>query len=145
MTETASGAPPALPYAKPLPEPNAVSRPFWDAAREHRLVLQRSKATGRYLYYPRAVSPFAIDDELIWTPVSGRATVYSYTIARRPTAPQWQDDVPYVIAIVRLEEGPHMTTNIVGCDPDSVRVVMPVVATFEDVTPEVTLVYFRPV
>lgn len=132
------------PYTKPLPEPNAVSQPFWDAAKEHRLVLQRSKKTGRYIYYPRAVSPFGADDELTWTAVSGRGTVYSYTIAQRPTAPQWADDGPYVIAIVRLEEGPHLTTNIVGCEPGAVRIGMPVVVDFADVTGEVTLVHFRP-
>jgi uncharacterized OB-fold protein len=132
------------PYTKPLPEPNAVSQPFWDAAKEHRLALQRSKKTGRYVYYPRAVSPFGVNDELTWTTVSGRGTVYSYTIARRPTAPQWAADGPYVIAIVRLEEGPHLTTNIVGCDPEGVRIGMQVVATFADVSPEITLVQFRP-
>ncbi|MGH2632228.1 MAG: Zn-ribbon domain-containing OB-fold protein [Tepidiformaceae bacterium] len=132
------------PYSKPLPEPNAVSQPLWDAAREHRLVLQRSKKTGRYVYYPRAVSPFGANDDLTWAPVSGRGTVYSYTVARRPTAPQWAEDGPYVIAIVRLEEGPHLTTNIVGCDPDAVRIGMQVVADFADVTAEVTLVHFRP-
>lgn len=132
------------PYTRPLPEPNAVSQPFWDAAKEHRLVLQRSKKTGRYVYYPRAVSPFGANDELTWTPVSGRGIVCSFTIARRPTAPQWAEDGPYVIAIVRLEEGPHLTTNIVGCDPDAVRIGMQVVAEFADVTAEVTLVHFRP-
>lgn len=131
-------------YTKPLPEPNAVTQPFWDGAKEHRLVLQRSKKTGRYVYYPRAVSPFGVNDEMTWTTVSGRGTVYSYTIARRPTAPQWAADAPYVIAIVRLEEGPHLTTNIVGCDPEGVRIGMQVVATFADVSADITLVQFRP-
>jgi uncharacterized OB-fold protein len=70
--------------------------------------------------------------------------VYSYTVARRPTGPQWAADVPYVIAIIELEEGVHLTANIVECDPESVRVEMPVEVTFHDVTPEVTLPQFRP-
>jgi len=144
MNDSDTSAVTTRPYTKPLPEPNAVSQPFWDAAKEHRLVLQRSKKTGRYVYYPRAVSPFGANDELTWTAVSGRGTVYSYTVARRPTAPQWAEDVPYVIAIVRLEEGPHLTTNIVGCGPDSVRIGMQVVAEFADVTEDATLVHFRP-
>ncbi len=131
-------------YTKPLPEPTEVSRPFWDAAREHRLLIQRSKKTGEYVFYPRAVSPFGPDDELEWVEVSGRGTVYSYTVARRPTGPQWAADVPYVIAIVELDEGVHMTANIVDCDPDTLRVAMPVEVTFHDVTPEVTLPQFRP-
>ena len=135
---------PATPYTKPLPDPNPVTRPFWDAAREHRLRLQRSRKTGAYVHYPRAVSPFGADDELTWEDVSGRGHVWSYTVARRATAPQFEADVPYVIAIVELEEGPHMTANISGCDPGSVRVGLPVEAAFVDVTPEVTLVQFRP-
>lgn len=140
MTEPA-----AAPYAKPLPEPTPVSQPFWDAARQHRLLLQRSAKSGKFLYYPREVSPFAVDDALEWAEASGRGSVYSFTIARRATGPQWESDVPYVIAMVELEEGPRMTANIVGCEPTSVFVGMPVEVSFEDVTPEVTLVQFRPV
>lgn len=135
---------PAAPYGKPLPEPTAATEPFWKAAKEHRLLIQRSKKTGEAVFYPRLVSPFGPGDELEWFEASGRGTVYSYTVARRPTAPQWTNDCPYVIAIVELEEGPHLTTNVVGCDPDDVRVGMPVVAVYDDVTPEVTLVKFRP-
>ena len=131
-------------YSKPLPEPTPVSQPFWDAAKAHRLVLQRSKRTGKFIYYPRAVSPYGPHDELEWTEVSGRGTVYSYTVARRPTAPQWANDGPLIIAIVQLAEGPHLTANLLGCAPEDVRIGMPVVASFEDVTPEVTLVQFRP-
>ncbi len=131
-------------YLKPLPEPTAVSQPFWDAAREHRLLLQRSKKTGKYVYYPREVSPFGPDDELEWAEASGRGTIYSFTVARRATGPQWEGDVPYVIAIIELEEGPRLTANVVGCDPDSVVIGMAVVASYADVTPEVTLVQFAP-
>lgn len=144
MTEPSTEEATYTPYSKPLPEPTTFSRPFWEAARAHRLVLQRSKKTGKHIFYPRNVSPFGADDELEWVDASGRATVYSYTVARRPTAPQWADEGPYVIAIVELEEGPHMTTNIVDCAPEDVRIGMPVVAKFDDVTPEVTLVHFRP-
>lgn len=143
MTDDAARAD-ASPYLKPLPEPTAVSQPFWDAARRHRLVLQRSRKTGKYIFYPRAVSPFGAGDELEWVEASGRGTVYTYTVARRPTAPQWAADVPYVIAIVALEEGPHLTANIVDCDPGDVAIGMAVTALFADVTPEVTLVQFRP-
>ncbi|MFN0148248.1 MAG: Zn-ribbon domain-containing OB-fold protein [Dehalococcoidia bacterium] len=139
-----SDEPEASPYSKPLPEPNEVTRPFWEAARQHRLCLQRSKTTGKYVFYPRIRSPFGAGDELEWVDVSGRGTVYSFTVARRPTAAQWAPDVPYAIAIVELDEGPHMTANIVGCDAGTVKIGMRVVADFADVTPEVTLVQFRP-
>ena len=93
-------------YLKPLPEPTDVSRPFWDAAKRHQLMIQRSKQTGKYVFYPRAVSPFAPGDALEWVQVSGRASVYSYTVARRATAPQWSGDEPYVIAICLLYTSP---------------------------------------
>ncbi|MCA9829534.1 MAG: Zn-ribbon domain-containing OB-fold protein [Dehalococcoidia bacterium] len=131
-------------YGKPLPEPNTISKPYWDAAKEHRLVLQRSRKTGRFVFYPRAVSPFGADDTLEWVDACGRGTVYSYTVARRATSPQWNGDEPYVIAIVALDEGVHMTANIIDCSPDSVRIGLPVEVAFMDVTPEVTLVQWRP-
>lgn len=132
------------PYTRPLPEPTRATQPFWDGLRQHRLVLQRSKLTGQFLYYPREVSPFGVADELEWHEVSGRGTVYSFTIARRPTAPQWSDAVPYVIAIVQLDEGPRLTTNIVECNPDSVRIGMRVHAAFVDATEDATILQFRP-
>ena len=135
---------PGAPYLKPLPEPTPISQPFWDAAREGKLLIQRSRKTGKAVFYPRAISPFGPDDELEWFEASGRGTVYTYTVARRPTAPQWANEPPLVIAIVELEEGARMTTNITDCDPANVRIGMPVTAVFDAVTPETTLVKFRP-
>ncbi len=142
--ETVTAPAEARAYSKPLPTPTPTSQPFWDAAKEHRLIIQRSRRTGRRVFYPRLVSPYGPDDELEWVEASGRGIVYSFTVARRPTAPQWGEECPYVIAIVELEEGGHLTTNIVECDPDTVRIGMPVTVVFDDVTPEVTLVKFKP-
>ena len=134
----------AAPYTKPLPEISPVSKPFWDAAREHRLLIQRSKKTGKHVFYPRQVSPFGVDDELEWVEADGAGTVYTYTVARRATGPQWEGEAPYVIAVVELDEGVRMTANIVECDPADVHCGMRVQAVFVDVTPEVTLVQFKP-
>jgi uncharacterized OB-fold protein len=131
-------------YNRPLPEPNPVTQPFWDAAKEHRLLIQRSRRTGKWVFYPRAVSPFGIEDTLDWATASGRGKVHSFTVARRPTAPGWNDAGPYVIAVIELDEGVHMTGNVVECDPDTVRVGMTVEAVYADVTPELTLVQWRP-
>lgn len=131
-------------YTKPLPEPSLVSQPFWDGLREGRLRIQRSRTTGQWVFYPRAVSPFGAGDELEWQDASGRGTVYTFTIARRPTAPQWEGETPYVIAIVELAEGPRLITNIIGCDPGSVRIGMPVVAAYTRATDDITLLHFRP-
>lgn len=131
-------------YNKPLPHPNEVSQPFWDAAKRHELQIQRCNACGTSIFYPREACPECLAADLIWIPVSGKGRLYSYTIAQAPTHPAFADDVPYVIAIVELEEGPHITTNLVGCLPDQVTIGMPVVASFEDVNEETTLVKFRP-
>lgn len=135
---------PEATYTKPLPDPTPATQPFWDALRDHRLVLQRSKKTGKAIYYPRSISPHGPKDTLEWVECSGRGTVYSFTVARRPTAPQWANDGDYVIAIVEIEEGARITANILNCPPESVRIGMPVRAVFQDVTPEVTLLQFEP-
>ena len=131
-------------YRKPLPRPSAVSMPFWQAAKRHELHIQRCGSCGAYVFYPREVCAECLSSDLTWIKVSGRGTVYSYTIAQAPTHPAFAEDVPYIVAIVELTEGPHITTNITGCKPDAVRIGMPVIATFDDVTPDMTLVKFRP-
>ena len=132
-------------YNRPLPEPTPATQPFWDGLKQHKLVLQHSKKGKRAIYYPRSVSPYGPKDELSWQECSGKGTVYSFTVARRPTAPQWADAGDYVIAIVEIDEGARITANIVNCDPGAVRIGMPVRAVFQDVTPEVTLLQFQPV
>lgn len=127
-----------------LPQPSAVSQPFWEAARRHELVLQHCSACGRHVFYPRYNCPHCGGRDLTWVKASGRGKVYAYTVARRPTHPAFADRVPYVIAIVELEEGPRMTTNIVDCDPDSVHIDMPVEVSFEDSSDEISLAMFRP-
>lgn len=128
-----------------LPEPTTLSQPFWEAARRHELLIQRCSACEAHVFYPRYSCPHCGSTDLQWLKASGRGKVYSYTVARRPTHPAFAERVPYVIAIVQLQEGPRMTTNIVGCDPDSVRIDMDVEATFEDVSDTISLVMFRPV
>ena len=99
---------------------------------------------GASIFYPREACSECLAADLIWIPASGKGRLYSYTIAQAPTHPAFAADVPYVIAIIELEEGPHITTNLVGCQPDQVTIGMPVVASFEDVNAETTLVKFRP-
>ena len=128
-------------YLKPLPKPTPTSRPFWEAARRHELKLQQCGACNKYVYYPRDRCPHCFADQLAWKVVSGRGKVYSYTVVRRASARSFAD--PYVLAIVELEEGPRLTSNIVA-PPEKVRVEMPVTVFFDDVTPEHTLVKFKP-
>jgi len=128
---------------RPRPNPTPLSRPFWDGTRRRELLVQRCRACGTHVFYPRYLCTACGSDALDWVRASGRGTVFTYTVARRPTHAAFADRVPYVIAVVELEEGPKLTTNIVGVDPEQVAIGMPVRATFEDVG-DVTLVNFQP-
>jgi uncharacterized protein len=129
-------------YVKPLPKPTAASRPYWDAAKRHELMLQRCGACNAFIYYPRDRCPQCLSDQLKWQPVSGRGKVYSYTVVRRASTRSFADK-PYVLAIVELDEGVRMTTNV-EAPPEAIKIGMPVAVWFDDVTPDRTLVKFKP-
>ena len=133
-------------YSKPLPTPDPVTRPFWESLKAHAIQLQRCRGCGRFVYYPRPVCPSCLSDDLVWTPVSGRGVVHAFTIPHRHPNPAFGSDVPYVVALVELEEGARMLSNLVGVDPtpDAVRVGLPVEIVYEDVTDDITLPRFRP-
>jgi uncharacterized protein len=131
-------------YEKPLPAIDVESGPFWQAARERKLAIMCCRVCDRHFFYPRALCPHCHSDVVAWTNASGRGTIYTFTIARRPAGPAFKPDVPYVVALVELEEGPRLMTNIVTTDVESIRIGQKVKVVFEDVTPEVTLVKFKP-
>lgn len=128
--------------AKPVPVADAVSEPFWSALRDGTLVLQRCGSCQRHQFYPRAACSHCGAMELRWEPVSGRGQVYSYTVVHRSGVPGWRDEVPYVVALVELDEGPRMQTNVVGCDPGEVSVGARVRLSPTAVTESVTLPLF---
>ena len=132
--------------AKPMPKPEsrAATAPFWEATKRHELVIQRCGQCGKWVFHPREQCPECFSRELEWTRASGRGRVYAFTIVHQPAHPGFMGDVPYAYAIIQLEEGARMASNIVGCPPSEVRVDMPVEAVFDDVSPEWTLVKFRP-
>lgn len=130
-------------YEKPLPVIDPGTAMFWAEAKAHRLTIPRCLDCGRYHFYPRALCPHCHSDRLEWTSVSGRGTIYSYTVARKPAGPAFAADVPYVIVIVQLAEGPRMMSTLIADDVGQVRIGMAVEVVFEDVTDEVTLPRFR--
>lgn len=129
-------------YAKPVPVADAVSEPFWSALRGGTLVLQQCESCQRHQFYPRAACSHCGAMELRWEPVSGRGQVYSYTVVHRSGVPGWRGEVPYVVALVELDEGPRMQTNVVGCDPGEVSVGARVRLSPTVVTESVTLPLF---
>jgi uncharacterized protein len=98
------------------------SAPYWAATREQDLQLQRCRACGRFTFYPRVICPSCGQSELEWTTASGRGTVWSFSVVHRAVSQAFKASVPYVVALVELEEGPRMMSNIVDCDPDDIAI-----------------------
>jgi uncharacterized OB-fold protein len=119
--------------ARPIPPISALTQPYWDAAGRGQMAVQRCEQCEHRPFPPRATCPNCGGSSLSWSPVSGRARVYSYTVAHRPPHPVFAAQLPLVVAIVELEEGPRMFTNIIGCDPAEVVVGMVVEARFEPI------------
>lgn len=115
---------------KAVPRPTPETQPFWDGAAAGELRVPRCLTCARHHFYPRPACPHCGSGEVEWVTCSGRATLYSYVISHRP-APGFE--APYAIAVVELEEGVRMMSNIVGVEitPESLRLDMPLRVVFE--------------
>ena len=131
-------------WKKPLPTVVGETAPFWQACREGRLLIQRCRDCGSPQFYPRGVCSHCLSGRVEWVQASGKGTVWSFTVTYVNRAPGFRDETPYVLALVELEEGVKMFTNIVDCPPEEVRIGMPVEVTFVRATDEISLPYFRP-
>jgi uncharacterized OB-fold protein len=128
-----------------IPPTTELTGPYWEAARRNELVIQHCEACGLRPFPPRARCPECGAGDLSWQKVSGRGTVYTYTVAHRPPHPVFADQCPLVISVVQLDEGPRLMTNITGCDPEDVTVGMAVQVDFEPVDDsDLALPVFRP-
>ncbi len=132
------------PPPRPLPIPDFETQAYWDGAARGELVVQRCAACGTHRHYPRALCPTCHAAEHQWVRVSGRGSVYSFSIVRRAPSPAFATLVPYVVALIALDEGPHLLSHIVGIDPNAVRIGMPVMVAFEAVGDGVMLPVFAP-
>ncbi|MBV8772027.1 MAG: Zn-ribbon domain-containing OB-fold protein [Deltaproteobacteria bacterium] len=130
---------------KPIPQPTLETAPYWEGCRQHQLRIQRCSACGEHQFFPRIYCAKCFSDRIEWITASGRAKVLSFTIVRRPVSPAFAKEVPYVVALVTLEEGPQMMTNIVECAPQDVTIGMTVEVVFEDWTEIISIPKFRPV
>jgi uncharacterized OB-fold protein len=138
---------------KPTLNPE-VTKPFWDGTKRHELWLQYCKGHSGFIFYPREVCPvcWASQDQLVWTKVSGKGRVHSYTTVFQPAMAEFADDAPLIHVLIELDEGVRMVGNVEGFskeqlqrDPGALKVNQRVEAVFEDVTPEWTLVKWRPI
>lgn len=134
------------PYSLPLPQPQPESDFYWEKTKVHELWLKRCDDCQRAFFYPRAICPNCFSRNTRWLQSSGRGTLYAFAIVHRPPSPAWQEKVPYVAALVELEDGVRLPTNLVDVEPDpaKIKIGMPVQVVFEDVTDKITLPKFRP-
>jgi hypothetical protein len=128
-----------------MPEPTAVTRPFWDALGRHTVLIQYSPSSDQYVFYPRALAPGTLADDLEWRVISGLGTLYTFTISDRPTAPPWADSLPQLLAVVEWDEGPRLSTEMVNVDPGDLFVGMRVKPVFCDYPDDgITLLRYEP-
>jgi uncharacterized OB-fold protein len=135
--------PPSTP-TRPQPPESEAAAPFWDATRQHQLLYQWCTVCEQPVFFPREVCPKCLASSLEWKESTGRGTVYTFSNVHRPQMPNFILPAPYTVALVELEEGVRMMTNIINCDPNTVTVGMAVKVTWEELEDGRNLPLFEP-
>lgn len=130
---------------KPLPTPSKWSQPFWDAARKHKLILKKCKKCGNIDHPPYLYCTECASEESEWIEASGKGKLYTYAINVYMVPFPFWDDMPYVVALIELDEGVTMISNIVECNHDELKKGMRLEVVFHDVNDRITLPRWRPV
>jgi len=131
-------------YDKPLPQIGPDNKDFWEGCRRHILQIQKCRDCGQPRWPSSFLCPFCLSKNTELFAAAGRGKVYSYVVYHVAYDPSFQDDLPYVVALVEMEEGFRLLTNIVHCDPQAVHCGMAVEISWDDVTKSVSLPKFRP-
>lgn len=119
-------------WNKPLPYPTKISQPYWDALKKHEVHLQHCQDCGGWVFFPRAHCNHCGSTNLQWEKVSGEAELYTYTTARIPTMPEFTDEAPQQLAVVKLAEGVHINTNLIGMDAEQIKIGMKLRPVFDE-------------
>ena len=138
MSEQASQA-----YGKPLPVLEGTTGEFYQYCKDHELRFQRCTACGTWRQVPRDMCAQCGSWEWEWVKSSGRGKLYTWTVVTFPMHPAFEDEVPYAVALIEMEEGPRIVSRIVDVAPEDLHMDMPLEVIFEEVTDEVTLPRFR--
>lgn len=130
---------------KALPQATPETRPYWDGCKAHELRIPYCNECKAHFFYPRPYCPICLSDNVEWRTVSGKGTLHTYIISHRP-APGFDDELPYVIAVVKLAEGPCLMSNIVNIEPkpENLPADLPLEVVFQDINDDVTLPKFQP-
>jgi uncharacterized OB-fold protein len=131
------------PKPRPAPVADHDSAPYWQGLHDGTLLVQRCSECNEVQLYPRDRC-LACRGPVVWEEASGRGSIYSFTVIRQNYARPFRDWIPYVVALVDLEEGPRVMSNLIDCDPDAVQVGMPVEVRFEAVSDNAGIALFTP-
>jgi uncharacterized OB-fold protein len=131
-------------WIKPLPVASGETKPFWDACKEGKFLIQKCKTCNEYQYHYRAFCSHCWFGEIQDIESKGDGNIWSFTVINRNRSPGFIDDVPYVVAMIEIEGGLKIISNVINCDPWKVYIGMPVKLTFTKATEEWTLPMFEP-
>jgi uncharacterized OB-fold protein len=131
-------------YDKVLPTIEPGTQPFWDALRQRRLIYQKCRGCGNTFAPYQPVCPSCWSEDLEDRQSTGQGSIYTFSIVHRAPMPAFRPDLPYAVAIVQLDEGFYLTTNIVDCPVQDIQIDLPVRVEYVDVTADITLAKFRP-
>lgn len=125
----------------PKPLIDDDSRPFWEGAKNHKLMIQKCEDCNKYIFYPRIICPHCFSEHVTWVEASGQGRIHSYTVVHR-AAPPFKEETPYVVAIIELNEGVRMASRVIG-EQEKILIDKPVSVVYEKIDEEVTLPYFQ--
>ena len=129
---------------KYIPKPTVETAPYWDACQNHQLLLQQCADCDSVQFYPRMMCTACTSEKVEWKRASGTGTVESYTIVHRAISKAYQSEAPYIVALIRLDEGPMMMSNIRNCDINEMKTGMKVKVVFETWSETMTIPQFTP-
>lgn len=131
-------------YEKPSPRVNADNKPFWDGTKEHQMRFQKCQSCGHVRWPASIICPKCYSSDTEWIVSGGKGKVYSFVVHHRTFDKTFEKDLPYVAALIELEEGPIFLSNLVGLKPEEAKISMPVDVTWDDATPEFSIPKFKP-
>ena len=128
---------------KPKPRPAPESLPYWQAAREHRLALPKCEDCQKFWFPPSRTCPHCLSTNFSFQNVSGKGKIFSFVTFHRVYRPAFSNDVPYVVALIELDEGPRLLSNIMGVTHDQVKCELRVEVVFVDYDEDISIPKFK--
>ncbi len=130
-------------HSKPIPQPMPWTKRFWEGCKKGELLIQKCKHCNKFIMYPKLFCPNCLSNDLEWVRSKGTGKVYSYSVVYSYAPTEFADDVPYIVAVIELDEGVHMMSNIIESKPEDVRCDLPVEVVFKETNQDFVLPKFK--